>query len=425
MRTSNQFISSAFLGTFYFFSSLFFGHNVSAQTFQIGKLSVAESRVKIDYNDFLINNPFSFIQASFENGSVQWLRNENNLLTPRALLVLKILRSEAQFHLEYQNRTILLSKYKNYYATKFYIDLFNPEEISLFAGANLEGKIKIEAKATADAKSKQLIDYSCSPYDVSIEGIDTEYISVGCRMSRLGSFGNEKPRLEVTLSSTNLRTYNNAKPPYTVFFHDNSPLEMVMKGSGDKSKILTLKAKLPERLHRLKLAYGFGPYIYDSTEDDLTEKSKVAPSLMLYGKLDLTETSSIKFFDALLYSKSYFNNAGLYYSYDLAEILDGRILVNTLLGFQELNYKFSSDTTNHFRLIYPQGFELIYRHAFKENYHFTYGMFLSTTAETYVNAWIRYGKGSFLELNYINWGYGKSQISMWGLSIGLPLASFF
>lgn len=425
MRTSNRPFGFVLLELFYLFSSFLLGSKAEAQTFQLGKLSVAESRVKIDFNDFVINNPIPFVQASFETGSVQWLRNENNLLTPRALIVLKILKSEAQYHVDYQGRTILLAKYKNYYATKFYVDLFNPDEINLYSGATLEGKITVEAKAAENAKSKQLIDYSCSPYNVSIDGIDSEYLSVGCRMSRLGSFGSEKPRLEVTLSSTNLRTYNNAKPPYTVFLHDNSPLEMVMKGSGDKSKILTLKAKLPERLHRLKLAYGFGPYIYDSNEDELTQKSKLAPSLMLYGKLDLTETSSIKFFDALLYSKSYFNNAGLYYSYDLAEVMDGRVLVNTLLGFQELDYKFSSDTTNHFRLIYPQGFEVIYRHAFVENYHFTYGMFLSTTTESYVNAWIRYGKGSFLELNYINWGYEKSQISMWGISLGLPLASFF
>jgi len=115
---------------------------------------------------------------------------------------------------------------------------------------------------------------------------------------------------------------------------------------------------------------------------------------MLYGKFDFNDTTSLKGFDALLYSKTLFNNSGVYFSYDLAEILDGRILINTLLGFQGLHFKYSPQTPSQFRVIYPQGFEVLYKHAFIENYSLFYGMFLSTSAEQYTNSWIRYGKKS-------------------------------
>jgi len=126
-----------------------------------------------------------------------------------------------------------------------------------------------------------------------------------------------------------------------------------------------------------------------------------------------------------LYSRSYFNNSGLYFSYDLASAFDERVLINALLGFQGLHYRFKSGDKTVFRLIYPQGFEVIYKHAFKENYNLTYGMFLSTGNETYTNAWIRYGKKSFLEFNYINWGHQENEIKMWGLSVGIPFFNLF
>ena len=74
-------------------------------------------------------------------------------------------------------------------------------------------------------------------------------------------------------------------------------------------------------------------------------------------------------------------------------------------------------------MIYPQGFEILYKHAFIENYNLAYGMFLSTNSEKYTNAWFRYGKKNFLELNYITWGHEQSQIKMWGLSVGIPFFS--
>jgi hypothetical protein len=43
----------------------------------------------------------------------------------------------------------------------------------------------------------------------------------------------------------------------------------------------------------------------------------------------------------------------------------------------------------------------------------------------YNNIWIRYGKSYFWELNFIEWKKENREASMFGLSIGFPIASFF
>ena len=272
-----------------------------------------------------------------------------------------------------------------------------------------------------------MIDYSCSPYQLSIEGIDSEYISVGCKMDRAGLFLHETPRLEVTMSSPNLKTLHRERPPFTIYLNDNSPVEFQVLNNHDQIMTIKISAKLPSKLHRLKTSIGFGPYTYKSVAINESINNQWAPSMMIYGKFDLNDTASIKAFDALLYSKTIFNNSGLYFSYDLAEAFDGRILLNALIGFQGLNYKYNSGSVSEFNFIYPQGFEIVYKHAFGvENQNLFYGMFLSTNSnEPYTNTWIRLGGKFFTELNYINWSKNDKRITMYGLSIGLPFFEAF
>ena len=86
------------------------------------------------------------------------------------------------------------------------------------------------------------------------------------------------------------------------------------------------------------------------------------------------------------------------------------------------SYRYSKGGETTSSLIYPQGFEVILKHAFGiENKHLTYGMFLSTSSsEPYTNSWIRYGGKVFYELNYINWKKGDKKMTMSGVSIGFP-----
>jgi hypothetical protein len=395
--------------------------SLCAQTFNLGRFSIGESRIHVELEDFLIHKNSEKIKARWIQQSVQWLRNENNLLVPRSILKIAVADTSGLIHFEYQGKTIIPVQSNKQVYSEVYIDLFNPDTLLIYRGSELMDKIVIEAGPAKKARAKQLIDYSCSPYLISINGIDDEYLSLGCKMHKMGTFGKEHPRLEVTMSSTNLRPLSGAKPPYTIYFEKSSGVLLNMKDHAGKVRTLQMQATLPQSLPRLKTSFGIGPYLYESRSASSVQNANFAPSFMLYGKFDLTDTASLKAFDALLYSKSYFNNSGLYFSYDLASAFDERLLINALLGFQGLHYRYRNGDKTIFRLIYPQGFEVIYKHAFQENYALTYGMFLSTGDETYTNAWIRYGKRAFLEFNYINWAHQQSEIKMWGLSVGIPL----
>lgn len=404
----------------------FFNH-VHAQAFSFGQFSIGESRIPLDISDFIIHSQSEIIKTSFIKDSVQWIRNENNLLVPRVLLDVAILSNTSNIYLMMDKKIVIPSNSNNIHSTKIYVDLFNPSEIAVYVADRLLDTITIQAKSSAGAKTKQLIDYSCSPYSLKIEGIDDEYISVGCKMHRLGKWYAQTPRLEITMSSTNLKTLSGNNPPYFFYLDDSSPLEINLINHEKKVKYLHIEAKVPPRINRLHTSLGFGPYLYKAGIENQMTDSLLASSLMGYAKFDLTETASFKAFDALLYSKSLFNNSGLYFSYDLAEIFDNRILINALLGFQGIHYSYSRHNTGtEFQILYPQGFEVLYKHAFGiENYHLFYGMFLSTSQEPYTNAWLRYGKRVFLELNYIDWGHNNSRIQMWGVSLGIPFFNAF
>lgn len=397
-----------------------------AQTFNLAKFSIGESRIKLDQSEFTIKNSDPNIAVNFISDSDQWIRNEANLLVPRSMVGITIKNSDHNIILHYLSKTIIPVKHEASFYTELYVDLFNPNVIEVYRGNQIIDRITFVSKGTKDAKSKQLIDYSCVSYQLNIEGIDDEYLSVGCKMEAVGNMFSQRPRLEVTISSTNLISENGERPPYTIYLKDNSPVIFKLKNDQGNLKTISVKAKLPERLTRLKIAAGIGPYIYNSEKLNATTDGALAPSYMLYGKFDLTPTTSFKAFDALVYAKTLFNNSGMYFSYDLAEIFDGRILINTLLGFQGLHYKYDKKSDTKFEMLYPQGFEVIYKHAFGiENKHLTYGMFLSTDSNEYTNAWIRYGGRFFWELNYINWAHSPNKISMYGVSIGFPVFEAF
>lgn len=398
-----------------------------AAAVNIAKNTIRETRVEIDLKNFAILYQHPDLRARFIPESLRWERNQENLLSPKVLLGLAFKKNGKSIHIEHLGeKYIPVTKGIGVYS-ELWVDLFNPGEIQIIEENSLSATVRIESVSNLTVKKTQLIDYSCSPYQISVTGLENEYASVGCLMNRVGPWGKETPRLEVTLITTNYRMPNGAFPPYKIILEDQSPAEFILINSKGEKRPITIKGVLPKRLNRVKLAVGFGPYEFSAHNGAESKSGELAPSLMLYGKLDLTDTSSLKFFDAALIQKTFFNNMGLYFSYDLAEVFDGRIIFNTLLGFQGLNFKYSADSVANSRMIYPQGFEVLWKHPFnQENYYLTYGMFLSTdNTEDYTNAWLRYGKSYFWEVNYIRWKYLESDISMWGLSIGLPLTSFF
>ena len=80
-------------------------------------------------------------------------------------------------------------------------------------------------------------------------------------------------------------------------------------------------------------------------------------------------------------------------------------------------------------MIFPQGIEFLWKHAFGIKNYIVGGGGFASPSETvdYQNLWIRWGKDYFWELNYIYWGIPEEDhnAKMWGLSIGFPFKPFF
>lgn len=414
------------------FSSSVFAADDKVFSFSFGPVSIGEARVPISVNDFevLVKSTNDRVQAVIESESVQWVRGEHNILSPRARVLIKVKGDASLLHLEYQGKDILLQKRnENEAQSTLYISLFYPESIRIVERDAGIGEIILRPKKTQkiSKKKSKLIDYSCAPYHLLIEGLDQDYLSVSCRLGRIGNFGDEKPLLEVYWTSTNTHLLDGNSPPYVAVLTDSSPVVTKVKTINGEDEDVIIKANLPDRLYRLRTALGLGPYSFVSKEGQLEHKASTAPAGMLYANLMLTEGSSFRAFDALVSQKSLFNNAGFYFAYDLGSAFDQRVMVTALLGLQSLSYRFSSQHKTRTNLIYPQGVEVVLKHFWGiENSNLIYGMFISPSKnEDYKNIWIRYGKRVFGEINYISWSDEKRSASMWGLSIGFPFVSFF
>jgi hypothetical protein len=394
-----------------------------------GPVQIGQSNSKIELSDFSIKKKQlqERVEASFVKGSVQWIRTDGNLLAPRVLLAIKIYTKSEGLHLKYQGSSIIPERQKDYLHTEIYVSLFNPSRISFSQGGKPRGYIYIQAKSNSNNGLTQHIDYSCARYNLQISGLEDEYLSAGCMLERKGEFGSETPRLQVTWTTTNFKLLDNTTPPFISFISGSNPSTITVQDYQGKRRKISIKATLPKRLHRLKTAVGFGPYSYKAGVTYREKKAKISPSFMLYSNLNLSPSTSIRAFDALIWQDSIFNNFGLYFAYELADAFDKRVSIVPLLGIQGLSFRYNNNTKFQHRVIYPQGFEVLYKHAFGiKNYSIFYGMFIGNSHDyKYKNLWLRWGQKYFWEINYISWQEEKTFAEMWGLSIGLPFMSFF
>ncbi len=394
-----------------------------------GPVNIGESRIPIELKDFKLRlKKFKKhrIKVKFIKESVQWVRTEANLLTPRARVAFSL--PSNKFYLNYNGQSIILEKRKNKYYSEIYIPLFNPGKITVYKENEKYSEVVVRSNFK-DQKNKpnKMIDYSCSRYNLNISGLEDDYISIGCHLEKVGKFGHEKPRLELTWSTTNYRLPNMSEPPYKIILSTSSKFSTQLIDDEGNKRLITIEATLPKRLKRVKTALGFGPYLFRSVEREKGLHWDIAPAFMIYGKVDIRKKTSFRFFDAVVYNKSVFNNFGLYFAYEVANALDKRFELIPLLGLQTLTFKFENGDPSRTEIIYPQGFEAVWKHAFnKKNYTFVYGMFVDPSSKVdYKNLWVRYGKGYFWELNYIDWRKNGKLASMWGLSVGIPFMSFF
>lgn len=393
----------------------------------MGRLTIGEKRLDLDLSKLKttkINNNKN-VSIKVLKSSVQWVRETGNILSPRAMVAINI-KSSKSVSIRYENQ-IIIPQGEEEKSSFIYIDLYAPKSVEIYEEEKSIETINFDLKIKSSQKLGHIIDYSCAKYKIEISGLDEDYLSLGCTAEKMGEIGSEKNRIILTLKVNGHHFSPHAEKSYYAILMNDRPLNFKLEDEDKISKDVLIKANFQTRAHRLHLALGLGPYTLNIKDAGENYKYDSSFAAMLYGRWDLSESSSLRIFEAMVYRGSIFSNTGLYFAYDLASAFDNKIRIVPLLGAQILTFRKdkNSDSTNN--VIYPQGFEATFNHAFGiKNFNFTFGTFLSTqTGETYKNLWLRWGSGIFWELNYIKWGHENKSAETAGFSVGIPIGKLF
>lgn len=397
---------------------------------------IGESRIKFKNNDWKVDvTPMKAdakdIITKLDRYSFEWVRVNEKLLVPRARVKIKIKKPTEKLFLSYKDKIINFQGTQKSADTELFVSLYEKNSIDIYYNGEKYAVLKVLPQPAKT--SKLLIDYTCSRNEIKVSGLSNEHFSIGCSTRRIGRFGKEKPMLEVMWVSPELKVLNNEEVPIHAVFLNKKPVQIEVQNiiSGEK-KTISISARIPKRLHRMFTGIGFGPYAFNTeitdTEgsDKLSKSEPMAPALFFYLNYKISETTSVRGFDAAVFKESTFNNAGVYVGNDFGFSFDNKLYFTTLIGMQYLYFKYDEDSPEVSEAIFPQGIELMYRHAFDiPNYIISGGIFLSTTDSIeYENAWIRWGKSYFWELNLISWGRDEFEVKTWGLSVGFPFKGF-
>jgi hypothetical protein len=317
---------------------------------------------------------------------MQWVRLNEVLLMPRAKLKIDLVGTSQDFHLRYLNRSFLFQQKGDRVYAEVWVSLFRPEPIEIFQRGKMFEVINVETTKKNAQASTTLIDYSCAPWHLELSGLENDYVSVGCKMHRSGKIGSEVPQLEIYWTSSSYRLLDLSSPPYVALVTTSEPISFTVTNHQQELKIVTITTKLPHRMPRLRLGFGLGPHQFNSKAEERPERREFTGSYFLYGNLYLAEGISLRAFNAYTKTSAMFNNAGLYYATDIAQLLDKRLTVTTLLGAQILTYDTVRDQRYN-EAIYPQGGEFIWHHPFGlKNYRLTGGLFVDLSqAYSYQN----------------------------------------
>lgn len=370
------------------------------------------------------------IEARWVEKSVRWLRAKDGLPVPRARLRVAVKAAPERLLLRWRGRAVQFQGGPDGSSAEIFVPLLDAGEARLEVDGKPSSRIRITARA-ASANGRHAIDHTCSAYRVQINGLDDAYLSMSCRMIPVGRVGSEEALLEVRWAAAGVTLPDGSAPPLTADLRDGRPARTTLIGPDGKSRVVELSAKVPPRLHRMNLAWGAGPYGLSSSAGS---GNGPAGALMLYGnfRLRTEDNLSLRAFEAAVGQSpvhtSFFNNLGLYFAYDAVRAIDNRMRLTILLGAQIVTFAprgLAHPAYNE--VIGPQGFEVSYPNAFGvKNRSLSGGLFLQPgTSRRYQNMWVRYGGRWFGELNYLSWRTNDRYATMWGFSIGAPLAQFF
>jgi hypothetical protein len=250
-----------------------------------GRVRLAEDRQTIDLGSFKVKAEGKYeVKGQMIKDTLQWIRLDKSLLVPRALIELSF-KSDQLNHFSWQyadQKIIPLYDEKNKtYEALIFVSLFESIPLELFENEKIVNRLRISPHSN---EGSQLVDFSCAPYGVQIKGIKNDFVSVGCRIQRTGDFGDEKPYLEVLLTSASFRLKDNSPPPYLIIFHKSGEAKINLRDDEGLEEVVTVTAKVPNKLPRLKLAAGFGPYNLETKDHYGNRKYEIVPCPTLLSK---------------------------------------------------------------------------------------------------------------------------------------------
>jgi len=386
---------------------------------------VGEDHPSPDLADFpvVIEGAAPGLAAAWIKDSVRWLRPKDGLPIPRGRLLVTVAVPPERALLRWRGRALQLQGGPEGASVEVFAPLLDGNAASLEIDGKPAARITVGFRPRAGAP--HAIDHTCSPWRVKFSGLDDAFLTASCRVTPVGKLGSESASLEVRWAAAG------AGAPMTAHLRDGRPARTTVTGPDGKSRVVELSASVPARLHRGRLAWGAGPYNLSSSAGS---GNGVAASAMLYGNFRLRheDNLSLRAFEAAVgqspHNTSFFNNLGLYFAYDAVRAVDSRMRLTVLLGAQIVTFAPRGLARASFtEIIAPQGFEVSYPDAFGfKNKSLSGGLFLQPgSLNHYQNAWVRYGGGWFGELNYISWRANNRYATMWGFSVGAPLARFF
>ena len=301
----------------------------------------------------------------------------------------------------------------------------------------LDGTVLIRFSPRPEHRGAVLIDASCSPYGLRARHgrlPANSWLQLACRLVPVSRQDRNTGTLELvaywdnvgtTIEAEGIETHSQPSGLFR-FRVESDPGTLRLAARGQE---VVLGARLPPRLHAGFLGAGVGPYLY-RFEDPETHLRTGTNLLTLYAGYSLGATTRIVYFNATPLHVRSFADQGLYLWTEQFGLLDRRISVNLLLGMHSLLFQ----STGKLRFVpsFPQGLEGVFRDFGARAHNLNGGAFFypEIQGRSYYNLWLRWGSARlFWEVNYIAWkeplGSGSAQTESLGVSVGMPLVSFF
>lgn len=374
----------------------------------------------------------SNVSVALVPGSLQWVRVNEVLMVPRALVKIQALQSDHGFlrvrgihqSLSASGQAALLVPLIAGSSSQIQLDLIRET-------SQLKGSLEVHFKPRE--KGKQVfVDTSCSRTSLKtyVQDVPNDiWVYLGCRAIRTGVETHARNDLEVSIFSSeeelfsyDLQKIESFEPHHWNFRFttSNDTVDLLIKNGK-----LKLTASIPEKSHLANIGFGLGPYKFDFEKEGDFFHSTV-PLATFYGSLTLHGTNRVVVFGAFTANKNMYSDAGSYFQFESFRGFDRRISLQLLIGVHGFSY--SSANVKIQRFNYPQGFEFIVYDLLGRGNNASLGGFLqpSINNKEYYNTWIRWGPQSwFVEANYIYTAESPGfSVRTYGITAGVPLIGF-